>query len=254
LIPGGLRAIPMELLGAGGPPWVELIRYVIESTARIERLSSTVPFMASGFLVAPGLLATMEFCVSSLSPPSSAAGGRITPNLTVTFDKSRQRSGFLVRVLTHSRSGPILGQAALPVTLVEVDGVQMPAPASLIWVAPEVGQRIAVVGHPLSGGRIPEGAIADAFSGIPAGEKTVMPGVVVEVDSTFFVYECWTLGAAAGGPVVDLDTGGVLGIHYGGKFEKTTGIKYGMGVPLSLLADDPMWSLAGIQPLSNPIE
>lgn len=77
---------------------------------------------------------------------------------------------------------------------------------------------------------------------------------MVEVDSTFFVYECWTLGGAAGGPVVDLDTLGVLGIHYGGKFEKTTGIKYGMGVSLSMLTNDPMWSLAGIQSLSSQHE
>lgn len=252
-ISGGLRAIPVERLGAGGPPWVERIRYAIEATARIESTSSTQPFMASGFLVTSELLATMEFCVSSLNAPTSADGERMFQDLSATFDKSRHRSGNMMRVLTQSRVGNISGQATLPVILVEVDLTEKPEPASLIWVAPEVGQRIAVVGHPLSDGRISEGAIADVFSGIPAGEKTVMPGIVVEVDSSSFVYECWTLSGAAGGPVVDLDTGSVLGIHYGGKFEKTTGIKYGMGVPLSLLADDPMWFLAGIRPLSNSI-
>ena len=50
--------------------------------------------------------------------------------------------------------------------------------------------------------------------------------------------------------MVDLDTGGVLGIYYGGKFEKTTG----MGVSLSMLTNDPMWSLAGIQSLSSQHE
>jgi hypothetical protein len=248
---GGLRVIPVELLGAGGPPWVERIRYAVQATARIESISSTEPFMASGFLVTAELLATMGFRVWSPNAPASASGERGFRDLIATFDKSRHRYGNITRVLTRSGVGKIPGRDAFPVILVEVDVAYKPEPASFIWVAPKVGQRIAVVGHPLLDGRISEGAIAEVFSGIPAGEKTVMPGIVVEVDASSFVYECWTLSGAAGGPVVDLDTGKVMGIHYGGKSGKSTGIKYGMGIPLSSLADDPMWSLAGIRPLSN---
>ena len=69
------------------------------------------------------------------------------------------------------------------------------------------------------------------------GVKRVQPGQLLMVDRelTEFHHDCLTLGGNAGSPVVDVDTGLVLGIHYAGQWLE---YKRGTAVPLWPFASD----------------
>jgi hypothetical protein len=107
------------------------------------------------------------------------------------------------------------------------------APLKLRWELPSVGTRIAVIGHPMIT-FTPTIVTLAAFTTYPTGEKMIMPGVIVAVEETRLTYECWTMAGAAGGPILDLETGDVIGIHHSGKYEGGTK-KLGFGVPLKAI-------------------
>jgi len=107
------------------------------------------------------------------------------------------------------------------------------APLKVRWALPEVGTRIAVIGHP----RItftPTIVTIAAFTTFPTGEKMIMPGVIISVEEDKLTYECWTMAGVEGGPILDLATGEVIGIHHGGKYMGGTK-KLGFGVPVTAI-------------------
>jgi len=61
-----------------------------------------------------------------------------------------------------------------------------------------------------------------------------MPGVMIAVDPTMLTYECWTMAGVAGGPIIDLATGEVIGIHHSGRYEGGAK-KLGFGVPVTAI-------------------
>jgi hypothetical protein len=107
------------------------------------------------------------------------------------------------------------------------------APLKLRWALPKVGTRIAVIGHPMIT-FTPTIVTLAAFTTYPTGEKMIMPGVIVSVEETMLTYECWTMAGVAGGPILDLATGEVIGIHHSGKYEGGAK-KLGIGVPVVAL-------------------
>jgi hypothetical protein len=106
-------------------------------------------------------------------------------------------------------------------------------PVKIRWALPEVGTRIAVIGHPLITFS-PTIITLAAFTTYPIGEKMVMPGVIVAVEETKLTYECWTMGGVGGGPIIDLTTGEVIGIHHSGKYVGGAK-KLGFGVPVTAI-------------------
>jgi hypothetical protein len=104
---------------------------------------------------------------------------------------------------------------------------------------PEVNQRIAVIGFPQDQWSISStSTFAQHFVGA-AGEKHVMPGAVVRSskDAPTFEYECFTPAGTNGGPVIDLETGTVTGIHLTA-LAPLDGRKRGVAVALSLVAPE----------------
>jgi hypothetical protein len=110
-----------------------------------------------------------------------------------------------------------------------------------------------VIGFPQAS-PIPSEAVAGAFIEEPLGQKYVLPGKITAVEETMITYAAFTLGGTSGGAVVDLDSGHVIGVHFGGRFDAATGVKYGFAVPLCLTADDALWRSPeiGIQALTPP--
>ena len=107
------------------------------------------------------------------------------------------------------------------------------APLKIRWALPEVGTRIAVIGHPMIT-FTPTIVTLAAFTTYPTGEKMIMPGVIVAVEETKLTYECWTMAGVAGGPIIDLATGEVIGIHHSGKYQGGAK-KLGFGVPVTAI-------------------
>ena len=164
------------------------------------------PFIGTGFLIGPRALASTDFVANQ------------KPRFAV-FDEKRVVIEEVIGATNDDRHGALLR--------IEPAG---PAPLKLRWALPEVGTRIAVIGHPLIT-FTPTIATLAAFMTYPTGEKMIMPGVIVAVEETRLTYECWTMAGVAGGPIIDLATGEVIGIHHSGKYEGGAK-KLGFGVPV----------------------
>ena len=200
------------------PDWAAPVRRAAEATARLENPGSQLALAGTGWPIADGVLATADFVVDALG-----ASGRLA-----AFDLSKPR------LVVDSRLATASSEPAITFMKVPSTGI---TPAAVRRSLPRVGQRIVVVGHPVADTRVPEAAIASAFTAVPNGAKVVMPGIIVGVEPTRLTYECWTMGGSAGGPIVDLDTGEVMGVRHSGKYDEETKAKVGYGLPLAALPE-----------------
>ena len=73
--------------------------------------------------------------------------------------------------------------------------------------------------------------------------KRLQPGTVMQVDTArkVFTHDCSTLGGNSGSCVVDLRTGLVIGLHFGGGYRRAN-----FAVALWALADDPLLKRARV--------
>jgi hypothetical protein len=197
----------------GAPAWANVLLHAAAATARVERRDHGSRFIGTGFLIGPRALATADVVVDDLQVPHAANFGGSTAVLEKLVASSKRHHAALVRIEA-------------------VEG--LPALA-IRWALPRIGQRIAVIGHPALSFSPTLVTIA-AFTTPPAGEKMIMPGVIVAVADDRLTYECWTMAGVAGGPVVDLATGEVIGIHHSGKYEGGAK-KLGWGTPMSAIRE-----------------
>lgn len=231
------RLIPVARL-ADSPLAAPLARPAA-ATCRIEAPGDLVPVTGSAFLVAPGVVATSEHVAGTDRLTVPRDGARLAPGWTADFGAGRRRG--LDRILTRAGSGPSIGQpwGILRVTFVVLADTSGVDRVDIGWSRPKVGTRIAVIGHSYADPRIPRTAVEAAFGSLPQGDKVVVPGAVVDVRDDMIRYEAFTTNGMSGGAVVELDTGRVIGLHYGGLFR--AGIKYGFAVPMSYLRHDAVW-------------
>ena len=195
------KAFPVR----NAPAWAAPLLPAANATARIES-EPDKPFIGTGFLIGPRALASTDF-VMNQKPRFAVFGEKRVVIEEVIGTTSDDRHGALARIEPAGQD-----------------------PLKLRWTLPEVGTRIAVIGHPLIT-FTPTIVTLAAFATYPTGEKMIMPGVIVAVENTRLIYECWTMAGVAGGPIVDLATGEAIGIHHSGKYEGGTK-KLGFGVPL----------------------
>jgi hypothetical protein len=130
---------------------------------------------------------------------------------------------------------------------------QLPAPLTLAAAPPEplFGRKVVVIGFPARDARndpeLTKKVFGDAFA-----VKAVQPGTLRglaplelpqhgnpglswdKLGALNLTHDCSTLGGNSGSPVVDLETGHVLGIHYAGRF-----LQENLAVPAWELARDP---------------
>jgi hypothetical protein len=187
------------------PAWAAPLLRAANATARIES-EPDKPFVGTGFLIGPRALASTDFVMNE-KPRVAVFGETRVAIEEVLGAAGDDRHGALARVASS--------------------GI---APVKLRWTLPEVGTRIAVIGHPLIT-FTPTIVTLAAFATYPTGEKMIMPGVIVAVEKDRLTYECWTVAGVAGGPIVDLSTGEVIGIHVSGRYEGGAK-KLGFGVPI----------------------
>lgn len=209
--PGGQAVISKAFPVGNAPAWARPLLAAAEGTARVEEPGGPPgSFIGSGFLLAPRALVTTDF-VTKLQPRIAMFGGKRVDIEHVVAESKDELHGALVRLRAPAPAVPLKAR----------------------WALPEVGTKIAVVGHPIITSSPTLSTIA-AFTTLPTGEKMIMPGVITEVAGDKLTYECWTMGGVAGGPILDLATGEVIGLHHSGKY-LGGGRKIGWGTPLVAL-------------------
>ncbi len=220
--PRGLPVAAKAFLVQDAPDWASPLLPAAQATARIEPQEGPIPYVGTGFLLAPDRLVLANFSASMLKKATSG----LLEGATARFEGTRVAIETILGTTDDER------HAALA-RLGHFDGV----PAKLRYVLPEVGDRIAIIGYPtMDDSRVPIEAANAAFATSPKGQKMIMPGVITEVTPTRITYECWTMAGVAGGPVVDLKSGEVIGMHHSGRYEGGTR-KTGWGVPLTAIAE-----------------
>jgi hypothetical protein len=137
---------------------------------------------------------------------------------------------------------------------------RLPVPLILGAAPPEQieGRKVVVIGFPARDTRNDQVLIEKVFGNM-FGVKSLQPGLlrgIAPLDSPryqspdfhggqlgaiYVTHDCSTLGGSSGSPVIDLETGHVLGIHYAGLF-----LQENRAVPGWELARDPHVRQSGV--------
>ncbi len=128
-----------------------------------------------------------------------------------------------------------------------------------------VGRKVYLLGYPMLDSRIDPIVLARVMEG-ELGILRLLLGEIVAVESTpmsaqglaperfggpvegdQLTHNCFTTGGTGGAPVVDLETGEVLGVHYGGVYRPgPRGLKLGAAIALWSHVDRPLLAGAGV--------
>ncbi|HUD31663.1 MAG TPA: serine protease [Variovorax sp.] len=211
---------PWEMLEPHRPE----IEALIASVGRIELTGHpSLDWVGTGFMVAPGVAATARHVVQEFA--SSDWQGRWVPDpgIRVRIDFNEQLEPTAPR--EFGISGIVAVHDRLDVALLRVEPAAQgdpPPPLALdVGGAPlQPGRAAYVVGYPALDSRRNDSATMQRIFGDVYNVKRLQPGYLVDWSAAQFAYlhDCSTLGGNSGSCVVDLESGQVIGIHYGGRF------------------------------------
>ena len=106
------------------------------------------------------------------------------------------------------------------------------------------GRNVYVVGYPAWDGRRNDPEPMQRLFANIYNVKRLQPGTFMRhlTGHQLFTHDCSTLGGNSGSPVFDLDSHRIIGLHFGGLFQKSN-----QAVALWELRNDPLIQHAGLQ-------
>ncbi len=131
-------------------------------------------------------------------------------------------------------------------------GVLLPPPIPFVDVPLRRGRDLAVVGYPAEDAYgVPSVAVAQRLFGGVYGVKRFSPGKVAEAaDGEWaFAHDATTLGGSSGSVVLDLETGGAIGVHFSGALGRANHAVRGSYVLDAMRAITP---LVVVPPMPQP--
>lgn len=227
----------------------ESIERNCQSVGRIELLRHpSRTWAGTGFLVAEDVVMTnrhvaITFCSRKNGDWVFFRGVKPRIDYAEEPDKPSAKEFFLTEVIGVHR------RLDLALFKVSKRGSHQMKPPEPLTIASEVSGRVKdryvyVLGYPYWDpfNNDPE-VMHLIFDGI-YGVKRLQPGKLTKLKKShrLFEHDCSTLGGNSGSCVIDLDTGLVVGLHFGGKYKV-----FNSAVALWLLRDDPLLTDAGVQ-------
>ncbi|RVK27630.1 DNA/RNA non-specific endonuclease [Sinorhizobium meliloti] len=226
-----------EIQIAGDFDHVDLIRdrkAMLEATAknvgRVDLLHHpTQEFVGTGWLIARDIVVTNRHVAEFFTDVDRDEGFRFKPGSggdeqVVMMDYVRQyqsevapRRAFATAVLY------IAGQHEPDFAFLRVEPLNEAEPLNIATQRGAPGQPVAAVGYPAwDGQRNDPQLMARLFGGV-YNVKRFAPGLITgEAEDGIIVEADYTsLGGNSGSAVIDLDTGEVVGLHFGGVFRRT---------------------------------
>jgi hypothetical protein len=192
----------------------EEIERALPAVGRLRRPDAGYGYSATAFLVAPGIAMTMAVAL----PQHEMAG------CTVDFADGENGSGCSFDVLDRVATGGAEGAsrfALIRLSSTTARGERLPRPIALAsrMPSPSHGRPVLVAGFPGRDTRVPQDVLDLTFGGV-YGVKRVQPGQIlsVEQDAGEFTNDCLTSGGNGGSPVIDVESGFVLGFHHSGRW------------------------------------
>jgi hypothetical protein len=173
----------------------------------------------TGFLVAPDLILTANHVIEPVLE-ETATTPRLRQDATVRFvlgdgiDDPQATSHELTLVAIDKDSRLALLRTAFPVV-----GA---SPLEIVAAGTSLArdERVYLIGYPFLQNDLDPALVAHVF-GEHIGTKRVQPGFVVAApqDRRGFDHDAFTMGGSAGSPVISLQTGLVVGLHWGGMIQ-----------------------------------
>lgn len=226
------------------------LRAAIPAIGRIELPGqSRIPYAGTGFVVGRGLLMTNRH-VAAIFAAGLGERIRFRTGWRAALDLRRERGGGpgpLLRVRAVRMIHPYWDMA-----LLEVEGLGpglVPLTLAIEDARDLAGRQIAVIGYPGHDPLRNDPAVQDDLFDRVFGVKRLQPG---ELDGgrrtqsfgrlvAAATHDCSTLGGNSGSAVVDLASGRVLAVHFGGRYLDTN-----FAVPTYELARDGRVVDAGV--------
>lgn len=184
------------------------------------------PFFGTGFLVREDVIATNAHVAQAFAAPSRVGagfdvlgdfGGKMPVSIDFLGEDGRSDT-FVVPVLDvlYVEMDQFPDLALL--TVDRTGRERFPEPLALSPVPPRPGQRVAAVGYPTHEIRLRYAELMRQIFGDVYDKKRVAPGEVSGIEAGHVLHDCSVLGGNSGSPLIDLETGQVVGIHHTGEF------------------------------------
>lgn len=211
----------------------ELLKAIFPSIGRLE-IAETNRSCGTAFLVGDGVLMTNKHVLDQFAEPDGT-DWRIRPRTTVRIDYREE----------HERPTPselhvagVLGvHSKYDLALLRVEASDDPKPLVLATTEPSpVRDRdVVVIGYPDLDQTATDAQVTVVFDDV-LGVKRLQPGKTKGLRGNPMVlgHDCSTLGGNSGSCMIDLETGHVIALHYGGTTVSN------LAVPLWTLTDDSL--------------
>lgn len=232
------------------------IEAVLPSIGRLELPGNQkLPYGGTGFVVGDGLIMTNRHVAAIFAQGLGDRNLSFIPGNRAGIDFLRERNRPTGPTLMVRRV--VMIHPYWDMAILSIDGlpvVQEPLKLALTDARDLVGTEICVVGYPAFDPRNPQGEQNDLFGG-RYGFKRLQPGELQGPTQTASFgklvsaasHDCSTLGGNSGSAVVDLKTGEVLALHFGGRYHERN-----YAVPAVALARDGRVLDAGVQFAGTP--
>ncbi|WP_079433966.1 DNA/RNA non-specific endonuclease [Zoogloea sp. LCSB751] len=226
----------------------------MSSIGRVELPGHRLPYGGTAFLVGEGLLMTNRHVAEIFAAGLGTRSLAFKPGAQAGIDFLRelnQPPGTIFKVTRVVMIHPYWDMA-----LLQVEGLdsRRKLGLSLIDARDIQGHDIAVIGYPAFDPRNPSDVQQGLFHG-NYGVKRLQPGELQGGKKTASfqklvnaaTHDCSTLGGNSGSCLIDLDTGAVLALHFGGSYREQN-----FAVPTSELARDQRIVDAGVNFVGTP--
>ncbi len=198
----------------------------IPSVGRVEMISSVPPYIGTAWMITNDIAVTNRHVALEFA---SRENGRWDFRRTPTGKKIRMRVDFreeyLQTVTFDAEITEIIfvadsvdSEPDLAFIRLRSNGMPLPPPLPLFDGEVRDGQKLAVIGYPAEDSRNGEADQARIFSNI-FDVKRLAPGELTgTIGNLVFTHDCSTLGGNSGSPVIDIETGTVVGLHFAGEY------------------------------------
>jgi hypothetical protein len=198
-----------------------------------------LPFSGTGFVIGADLVATADFVIDVLA---NAEIG-ILPGPAVEFvvadaigapASAAFKVTEVVALLPATASRPRMAVLRVPgLAAAGYKPLRVSMPATL-----RAGLNIGVIGYPSFDARTPQTVLQTVFRNT-FGQKRLMVGRLTDkagasLGEADLFHDAATIGGVGGGPVLDLETGEVIGIHLGGTFADSAKSNFGISMTTAL--------------------
>jgi phosphatidylserine/phosphatidylglycerophosphate/cardiolipin synthase-like enzyme len=240
------------LTGPGLEVWAERLEQsatrhalerVIPAVGRIEVKNHYLPWLGTGWLVDDDIVVTNRHVAEEFGARGSDGWvfrrGWLDPQtrMQAAIDFREEHGGsqtnefpVLDILYMEDDDGPDI--AFLKVARSSHQGAPLAGKLQLAAHGVTRGQFVATIGYPAADRRIPDQDLVRRIFGDVYNVKRLAPGQVIEERDELVLHDCSTLGGNSGSPIVDLETGAAVGLHFAGLF-----LRENRGVPAALVAD-----------------